>query len=227
MEIRTQVSTRVTYEHTTTESVLIAPGVEAQRITVVFQTEGKPDTRSVQERVELVERPSSGFDQLSVVEPELLERLHLNGWFTGAQDGELISRTPFTRVLDGRPYEVVRIRAPHKAIYDLQGQRLPVGQIYTYITGGVNSSNFDLNALLCHLQGREDVTIHPAPPRYCPSDPPLYCVGGPDDWGLSFTWHPDAQLFRRYCELSANLDYFGKAAVAHQLMGNDPFRISK
>lgn len=224
-EIKTTVYE--TQETTTTQQIELAPGIHAQRVTVVRRT-GDQETTAVAESVQhLVETSDPNFGVFAVVEPVLLERLRLKGWFRADKDYELISKQPFTRVQEASPYAVVRLKSYDNSLFDLQGQRLPVALSYDYINGDVNDASFDLKGLLIHLQGRSDVTLHKG--RFSESlihRIPHYNAGDSCGFhGLSFTWHPEVALFREYCVLSAKLDIFERGRAAHQLMGNDPFRV--
>lgn len=224
-EIR--ITVQETQETTTTEALTVAPLIEVQRITVERRS-GILFDRKVGEQVHhTFETKDEHFGRFCVVEPELLERLRLTGWFHDDKDYELISKQPFSRVLEGKPYQVVRLRSWDHSLFDAFDQRLPVAMHFSYIDGRVNDYSFDLKGLLKHLQGRDDVTIRRE--RYCDQDIhriPGYNAGDTCGYnGLSFMWHPTAELFREYCALVKPLDSFGRYDTAHQLMGNDLFRI--
>lgn len=222
-----QVSVQETQETTTTESLTVAPFIEVQRITVERRSgifwEGK-----VEERVHhTIETQDKNFGVFCVVAPELLERLRVKGWFLDDKDLALIVKEPFQHIIDGKPYQVVRLRHYDHSLFNLEGQQLPVAMHFSYIDGRVNDYSFDLKGLLKHLQGRKDVTIQCE--RH--SDQPIhripsYNAGDTCGYnGLSFIWHPEADLFRQYCAEAAQCDHFGRHAVAHRLMGNDQFRV--
>jgi hypothetical protein len=221
-----RISTQDVQETITTEALDICPGVSARRITVQRLTGGLM-TQEVKEDVHhTIETDDPHFGQFCVVEPELLERLRLTGWFHDADYG-LISKEPLTRILSLKPYQVVRLRNYDHSLFDLEGQRLPVGVHFNYLDGRVNDYSFDLKRLLAHLQGRDDVTIQRE--RYCAQDIhriPSYNAGDTSGYnGLSFIWHPTAELFRQYCAESSKTDHFGRYEAAHPLMGNEEFRV--
>lgn len=169
------------------------------------------------------------FGQYCVVAPELLEKLHKGGWFADSKDFELISRTPFSHVLSGEPYVLVRIKSYDHTLYTPDGLRLPVGILYNEINGRANNAHFDLGKLLSHLEARDDITFNLD--RWTKGkvhSTPGYNAG--DSCGtryISFIWHPTVELYREYAQLSekAGKTIFDHRDIGHTLMGNDTFRI--
>lgn len=239
MEIKVHV--QETTEKTTTEKIIVAPGVEVCRVTVVRRAVtkgiyggtkvGAPQT-TVTEHVQHSHKSEDKYyGAFVVVEPELVEKLRMTGWFADSKEAELISRTPFTRITEGKdkPYVIVRMDNADNRIYDLEGGRLPVAVYFDYGvgSGAVNDYSFDLPKLLEHLQKREDVTLRKG--RW--GDSPIQSIphyNAGDTSGhhhIAFLWHPTVEVFRQYIELSAKGDRFYRHHVAHTLMGNDEFRI--
>jgi len=228
----TQIQTTVvkTLEETTTETIPIAPNVEACRVTVV-RTGPKGGHRSPTEVKEFVRHihkvKDENYGGFVVVAPELRERLRMNGWFQGS-DWELIHQEkPFTHVTAGNPYEVVRLKSYDHTLYDAKDKPLPVGMRFRYLSGGVDNRNFDLTKLLDHLQKRKDVTLlkHYGEGSYIHSIPHYNCESGRSKC-LAFIWHSDVRTYRRYTKkLSTLRASFDRYAVAHTMMGNDKFRL--
>jgi hypothetical protein len=153
------VSTQVTHETTTTEMIALSGDVQVHRVTVSRTPEGKDPTSSVFESVVYKGvTDDKNFGTFKVVDPSLLNKLKMSGWFEG-EDYDLLVQTPFTKVLSGEPYEVIRIKDYDHSIYNMEGEHLPVAKHFNYLDGGVNDYNFDLERLLAHLQARSDVTL--------------------------------------------------------------------
>jgi hypothetical protein len=235
-----QISVQETAEKTTTQTIVVAPGVEVCRVTVIRKTDGKR-TRQVTEHVRYAGPPSDlthgpeahlNFGQFAVVEPELIERIRMTGWLNHEDDYKLICQKPFTRITKvEKPYAVVRLKSYDHSLYDLEGERLPVGMRFAEIDGRANDAHFDLPKLLAHLKTREDVTLHADPRHFGNGDPlvfrvPHYNQG--DSCGyhhLVFTWHPDVATYREFVKRTEHQDHFYRFDVAHTMMGNDEFRI--
>lgn len=218
-------------EEIVTQSIQICPEFSVNHISVARVADD--GTCSLVQREET--RPTVApedpyFGQYCVVAPELLEKLHKGGWFADNKDFELISRTPFSHVLSGEPYVLVRIKSYDNTLYTPDGLRLPVGVLYDEISGRANNAHFDLGKLLSHLEARDDITfkldrwtegkVHSTPD---------YNAG--DSCGtrfISFIWHPTVELYREYVRLcdEADVNVFDKRNIGHTLMGNDTFRIS-
>jgi hypothetical protein len=234
-------------EEAVTESIEVGPGVQVCRITttrrptfcVVETGEWKPDenqvTTSVQEKVTHtialpVVRNARGEEEhqgnFCIVEPRLLEKLRMGGWFSDSKEYDLISKEPFTRVLSGKPYKVVRLKSYDHTVFDLEGNPLPVGLYFDYINGRVSNRVFKIKGLLEHLKSRSDVTL--LQEKY--SDDFVHRIPSYNsDSGsthLSFIWNPDAEVYREFRKrVQESTEWDAKYSVAHQMMGNDAFRL--
>jgi hypothetical protein len=222
------VSTQVTHETTTTEVIELSADVQVHRVTVTRIPEGKNPSSSVFESVVYKGVPEDeNFGTFKVVDPALLPKLKMSGWFEGSEDYDMLVQTPFTKVLSGEPYEVIRIKDYDHSIYNTEGEHLPVARHFNYMDGGVNDYNFDLERLLTHLQSRSDVTL--VQERFQNSfigRVPHYNAGGSSGHRcISFIWHPDVEVYREYRRLSTS-KCFTRLNVAHTLMGNDQFRVN-
>jgi hypothetical protein len=228
------ISTTVheTFEETTTESISVGPEVEVCRVTVVRRSKDGRTTTAVSEHVRHAQKLTGEHPgEFVVVEPELLEKLRLGGWFSDDSEDslhasyKLISKKPFARVLSDEPYAVVRLKSYDHTVFDLEGKPLSVGLRFDYINGRVADKNFDLKGLLKHLEGRADVQLHTE--RY--GDGFFWQVPGYNrDNGyqyLSFTWSPDHEVYREFRKrVEASTHWDAKYQVAHEMMGNEPFR---
>ena len=227
MNIKTH--TIETREVVTVETVSVASNVDVQRITTV-RTTGTQTTSSVTEHVvHHIVTDDTNFGHFAIIEPELIDDLRLTGWFSKEKQWSMVSKTPFTRVMDcQKPYQIVRIKHYDNTVYDVDGKQLPVAIRFNYIDGNVNDYNFDLKGLLQHLKARQDCLLHTE--RFGNSlihTIPSYNVGGTSGYyGLEFVWQPTTELFRQYVELASKNDRFFRLEAAHTVMGNDKFRIT-
>jgi hypothetical protein len=221
------VSTQVTHETTTTEVIELSPLVQVHRVTTARRSDGEDATSSASESVVYLGDKEDNFGGFYIVKPELLDRIRTCGWFDSNEDYDVISKQPFTDVLEGSPYSVVRIKDYDHTLYDLEGEHLPVAQYFDYLDGRVNDSVFDLKKLLEHLQNRKDVTL--LKEEYSNSfvsRVPYYNEGGISGYNfISFIWHPDVEVYRAYRKLINKADYLNRLNKAHTLMGNDQFRV--
>jgi hypothetical protein len=227
MDIKT--STKTTLEEATTETITLAPAVEVCRVTVVRKS-GDEALTTVTEHVRHTEKPADpNFGDFAIVAPALVEHLRMTGWFRDNKDYELISRTPFTHVTSGKPFELVRIKLYDHSLYTAEGQPLPVAMHFDYIEANTHNRSFDLRKLVEHLQARTDVTLN-APRHPSTRDPfiqpiPYYNAEGGRSEYVEFTWHPDVETFREYLRTRASGATWDRYPAAHKIMGNDAFRI--
>jgi len=214
------------------QSIQVGPGLEVRRVTRVRLDRGSR-TRVVEETVQgpAVEGEHSG--QYCVVEPELLEKLRVKGWFHDDKY-ELISKKPFTRVKSGKPYRVVRLRGYDHTVFDEAGLPLPVGVWFDYMggSGSVNNCTFRLGPLLTALEARDDVQI--GTERYGDSKvqsvPGYNRGGGSGTRFVQFCWGPSVELYREYLGLVAAQGpkvWDAKHTVALTMLGLDGFRLPK
>lgn len=229
-----KISVQRTEEMATTKTIVVGPGIEVCRVRVVRQSEDGEETSTVSEHVRHTQKSEDPyFGQFSVVDPSLLEKLRMTGWFRDDKDYGLISQEPFTLIKSGKPFEVVRLKNYDHTLYTMDGQRLPVALGFTYIEGRVNDHSFDLLKLLEHLQMRKDVTLHADRSLGAGhhhgqwiSAVPYYNRGGMSgQYHLAFTWHPDVETFRKFVASIKGRDSWDRYAAAHTIMGNDEFRI--
>ncbi len=219
-------------EIVTTKSIQVCPEFSVHHVSVSRVAEdGSCELVQREETRSTVVPKDPHFGHFCVVKPELLEKLHKGGWFPDHKDYELISKTPFTHVLSGEPYVLVRLRHYDHTLYTPDGERLPVGVLYNEISGRANNAHFDLGKLLSHLEARDDITFNLS--RWTNEkvhNTPGYNAG--DSCGtryISFIWHPTVELYREYARLSeaAGKRVFDHRDIGHTLMGNDTFRIKR
>jgi len=229
MSNQTKVSRHEVRELVTEQSIPVGPDVEVRRITRVRLDRGTK-TLTIEELVEGPSVPGEHPGAFCVVEPELLDKLRTTGWFTDDRDYGLISKKPFTRVKQGKPYQVVRLRSYDHQAFDISGEPLTVGLWFDYMTGQVNNSTFRLGPLLTALEAREDVTI--STERYGDSKvqsvPGYNRGGGSGTRFIQFCWGPSVELYREYRALVEAQDksvWDAKHKVALTLMGLDVFRL--
>lgn len=227
-----QTFTQRTVEETVTEKIVVGDKVEVCRITV--NREGPKGGRKTTEVTEVVchTRKNVGdhYGSFYVVEPDLLQILATEGWFPDNDHyNKIVRETPFTHIMSGKPYEVVRLSTWDNTLYTVDDKPLPVAMNFDYSNGRVNNQVFDLDKLIAHLKSRGDVTFH-EPDRTNPN-PLLHHVpsynrgGGSGTLHLSFTWHPDVRTFRRYVKEAATPGYYDRYSAAHKIMGTDKFRL--
>jgi hypothetical protein len=211
-------------ERITTESLEVGFGVKIQRIRVVRQEQGK-ETETVTEKVEGPPIKGENPGSFCVVEPELLEKLRITGWFI---EDNLISKSPFTRCTSGIPYRVVRLKSYDHTLYDLDGLPLPVGIFFDYISGSVNNTTFRLEPLLTALEARNDVRI--IPDRYGNKVQSVlgYNGGSLVTRFVAFIWAPGVELYREYRQqvVTNKSIWDAKRRIALTMMGLGQYRIN-
>lgn len=230
MKIRTEVI--ATLEEAMEEIIELAAGIEVVRRTVVRHQDGSPKTTEVTEKVRH-SRVSEDkyYGQFVVVSPILLERLRLKGWFPDPDDWKLVSPKPFTHVVSGEPFEVIRLDHSNHRLFDVESRRIPVALYFDYMTsaGRVNDYYFDLKALVKHLKTREDVRVVNG--RW--GDKEIQSVDHYNAGGtcghqfVSFMWTPSAEVFREYVgKIIGVREPWDQRDIAHTMLGNDPFRVA-
>lgn len=225
-DVRTE-SFRVV-EDTAVESVLVAPLVSVVRTTVVRTPQGEAGTQTVSESVRYnAELPDPNFGNFVLMPPELLEKIRLTGWFVNSKDIELVYRKPFTHVVAGLPYELVRLRHYDHSAYDAQGLQLPVGMHFCYMDGGVDNQHFYLTRMLAHLQSRPDVTLGAdrwQKDKFIQDIPSYNCDGARNQY-IDFVWHPTVEDFRAFrAMVPERCDRFDRYRIALTFLGADAHR---
>ena len=200
----------------TTDTVAVGADVVVERVTTTTSVGGQSEVQRIR-GPKLNER-----EVLCVVEPELLEKLRSRGWFIDSDDYEMISKTPFSRVVSGKPFEVVRLCTYDHSLCNMAGERLPVGLNFDSINGYITDKNFDLEALLEHLKKQSHVTINANSRNGSLIQSDLY----DNRRYISFTWGPPVDLYRDYLSrISPETAYFSRYEVALTMLGCDEFRL--
>lgn len=218
-----QTSVIRTVEETTIEVISLGANVGVCRITV--RREGPKGGRKTTEVTEEVRHTHKDADKyygfFYVVEPTLAEHLRFKGWDSD-EFSQIHQEKPFTHVLSGKPYAVLRLKTYDNTLYDVDDKPLPVGLHFDYMQGGVDNRNFDLVKLAEHLKKRDDVT---SPDDWAMDGIPYYNREPNRQSHLDFMWHPDVRTWRRFVKKVAQKDtYYDRYAAAHAILGNDKFR---
>ena len=214
-------------EEILTESILISPGIQVQRITVTRQGPDGP-TIQIREKVSdsqpTIGKPEKYPSTARLVDPKLLDRLRLEGW---SDINPSIRHLPFTCVLSGEPYVVVRINYSTNQVKDLSGEFLPVGMQFNYIDGQTSDHQFDLTRLVEYLEKRPDIQFHRGPYRQnVIQEIPGYNQYGNSGYQfIQFTWQPEVHQYREFMKLARAADSFERRRIAITFLGLDIFRI--
>ena len=229
-EIKVNTKNYKVAEEVTVESITVGPNVDVIRTTVVRQRGGHKTTTEVTESVRYLGKTDDEyFGQFCVVDPALPEKIRMTGWFRDTNDFKnmVFMGAPFTHILEGKPYVVVRLKSYDHTMYDVENLPLPVGMNFNYIDGGVANDAFFLTGLVDHLKTREDVTL--IAPRWADEGKfihniPSYNRSRGRDRHLEFIWHPDVETYRKFQSEVGSSDHWRRYDIAHTLMGNDAFR---
>jgi hypothetical protein len=226
-EHKVKTSILKTSEEVAIEAIQVGPNVEVRRVTTV-RTSGDDTTTKVLESIVYTgETPNKDFGQFYVVPPSLPEKLRLTGWFADRDDYKLLSKTPFTHVLNGEPYVVIRLKSYDLTMFDVEGQPLPIAMPFCYY---IDDNVFYLQdgpglcaGLIDHLKTRADVTL--IAPQH--ADEGDFIHKTPPDYHLKFIWHPDVETYRRFRAELGDEDW-RRYELAYTYMGvNDAFRLQE